>query len=57
MQDLGFYFDLGWDHIISKDALDHLLFVIVLSAVYLMADWKKVLDKKPEWQDVLEKWI
>lgn len=43
MQNLGFYFDLGWDHIISKDALDHLLFVIVLSAVYLIADWKKVL--------------
>ncbi len=43
MQNLGFYFELGWDHIISKDALDHLLFVIVLSAVYLVADWKKVL--------------
>ncbi len=43
MQNLGFYFDLGWNHIISKDALDHLLFVIVLSAVYVIADWKKVL--------------
>ena len=43
MHNLGFYFDLGWDHIIAWDALDHLLFVIVLSAVYLMTDWKKVL--------------
>lgn len=43
MENLGFYFDLGWDHIISTEALDHLLFVIVLSAVYLVADWKKVL--------------
>ena len=43
MHNLGFYFDLGWDHIIAWDALDHLLFVIVLSAVYLMTDWKKLL--------------
>jgi HupE / UreJ protein len=43
MQNLGFYFDLGWHHIISIDALDHLLFVLVLSAVYLISDWKKVL--------------
>jgi len=43
MQNLGFYFDLGWHHIIAWDALDHLLFVLVLSAVYLVADWKKVL--------------
>ncbi|MEO6252956.1 MAG: HupE/UreJ family protein [Ferruginibacter sp.] len=43
MQDLGFYFDLGWDHIMAWDALDHLLFVLVLSAIYLMENWKKVL--------------
>lgn len=43
MQNLGFYFELGWHHIISTDALDHLLFVLVLSAVYLVGDWKKVL--------------
>ena len=43
MQNLGFYFDLGWDHIINRRALDHLLFVLALSAVYLIADWKKVL--------------
>lgn len=43
MQNLGFYFELGWHHIIAKDAFDHLLFLLVLSAVYLMGDWKKVL--------------
>jgi hypothetical protein len=43
MPNLGFYFDLGWHHIIACDALDHLLFVLALSAVYLIADWKKVL--------------
>ncbi len=43
MQNLGFYFHLGWDHIIAWNALDHLLFVLVLSAMYLVSDWKKVL--------------
>ena len=43
MQNLGFYFDLGWHHIITWGALDHLLFVLALSAVYLLNDWKKVL--------------
>lgn len=43
MQNLGFYFDLGWHHIIAKDAFDHLLFILVLSAVYLIGDWKNVL--------------
>ncbi|MBK8611829.1 MAG: HupE/UreJ family protein [Chitinophagaceae bacterium] len=43
MQNLGFFFDLGWHHIMAWDALDHLLFILVLSAVYVMADWKKVL--------------
>ena len=43
MQDLGFYFKLGWDHIIAWDALDHLLFVMALSAIYLIGNWKQVL--------------
>lgn len=43
MQNLGFYFDLGWHHIVNWGALDHLLFVLVLSAVYVIPDWKKVL--------------
>jgi hypothetical protein len=43
MQDLGFYFEIGWQHIIAWDALDHLLFVLALSAIYLISNWKQVL--------------
>ena len=43
MQNLGFYFDLGWHHIIAWNALDHLLFVLALSSIYLMGNWKQVL--------------
>lgn len=43
MQDFGFYFGLGWEHIISKNALDHQLFIAALAAIYLLKDWKQVL--------------
>lgn len=43
MSDIGFYFKVGWDHIMSLDALDHILFVFVLAAIYTIADWKQVL--------------
>ncbi|KMQ67040.1 HupE / UreJ protein [Chryseobacterium sp. FH2] len=43
MQDFLFYLNLGWEHIISLDALDHQLFVLALIAVYSYNDWKKVL--------------
>ena len=43
MDDLGFYFDFGWHHIMTWNALDHLLFVLVLSAIYLIENWKQVL--------------
>ena len=43
MSDFKFYFGLGWEHIISWDALDHLLFIAALSAIYLFKDWKQVL--------------
>jgi hypothetical protein len=43
MQDLGFYFELGWHHIIAWNALDHLLFVLALSAIYLIGNWRQVL--------------
>jgi len=43
MQDFGFYFSLGWEHIMSWDALDHLLFIAALAAIYLLKDWKQVL--------------
>jgi hypothetical protein len=43
MNDFGFYFGLGWEHIISLDALDHILFIAVLAAIYMLKDWKQVL--------------
>lgn len=43
MEDFGFYFGLGWEHIISSDALDHQLFIAALAAIYLLKDWKQVL--------------
>lgn len=43
MNDFSFYFSLGWTHIISIDALDHLLFILALTATYQLNDWKKVL--------------
>lgn len=43
MQDFLFYLHLGWEHIISLDALDHQLFVLALIAVYSYNDWKKIL--------------
>ncbi|MFC0776158.1 HupE/UreJ family protein [Terrimonas alba] len=43
MGDFGFYFGLGWEHIISFDALDHQLFIAALAAIYLLRDWKQVL--------------
>lgn len=43
MQDFLFYLNLGWEHIISLDALDHQLFVLALIAIYSYSDWKKIL--------------
>jgi hypothetical protein len=43
MGDFGFYFGLGWEHIISAGALDHQLFIAALAAIYLLKDWRQVL--------------
>ena len=42
MEELN-YFKEGWKHIISWDALDHQLFILVLAAIYTLKDWKQVL--------------
>lgn len=42
-EDFIFYFRMGWDHILSKDALDHLFFITVLAVVYRFAQWKQLL--------------
>ena len=43
MSDFPFYFRFGWQHIISRDALDHQLFILALAAIYALKDWKQVL--------------
>ncbi|PWT72686.1 MAG: HupE / UreJ protein [Bacteroidetes bacterium] len=43
MEDFNLYFRLGTDHILSWDALDHLLFITALCLRYLIRDWKKVI--------------
>jgi len=43
MDETSLYFSIGWKHIISFNALDHILFVTALAAIYVLKDWKKVL--------------
>lgn len=43
MQDFLFYMKLGWEHIVSWDALDHQLFILALVIVYSIKDWRKIL--------------
>ena len=43
MQDFSMYFGLGWDHIISWEALDHILFILALAVIYRFEDWRRVL--------------
>lgn len=42
MNDIN-YFEEGWFHIMSLDALDHQLFIISLAALFLLKDWRRVL--------------
>jgi hypothetical protein len=43
MQDIGLYFSWGWSHIISKEAFDHILFILALTIIYRLENWKQVL--------------
>jgi hypothetical protein len=43
MNDFMFFLREGWDHIISLNAMDHILFIMVLAVVYTIGEWKKVL--------------
>ncbi|MFM8592693.1 MAG: HupE/UreJ family protein [Sphingomonadales bacterium] len=43
METLLFYFPLGWEHILSVDALDHQAFLAAMGACYLFPDWKRLL--------------
>jgi HupE / UreJ protein len=43
MQEFNLYFRLGTEHILTWEALDHILFVSALCLRYLVTDWKKLL--------------
>jgi hypothetical protein len=43
MSDFLMYLKMGWEHIISWNALDHILFIAALAVVYTVREWKQVL--------------
>ena len=43
MFDFKLYFDIGLGHILTWEAMDHILFVAALCLRYLMKDWRKVV--------------
>jgi len=43
VNDFSLYFSTGWFHVISVNALDHILFIVALAAIYLIGNWKQVL--------------
>lgn len=42
MLDFNLYFKLGTDHILTWEAMDHILFVAALCIRYTLKDWRKV---------------
>ena len=43
MSQFRVYFELGIQHILDLNGFDHILFIIVLCALYTLRDWRKVL--------------
>jgi hypothetical protein len=43
MEDVWFYLQLGWEHILSPDATDHLLYLLVLVLPYRASDFRSLL--------------
>lgn len=43
MSDLGAFIQLGFGHIVSVEAMDHILFLVALAAIYRPRDWRDAL--------------
>jgi hypothetical protein len=43
LDDFLFYFQLGWSHLVSFDALDHQLFILGLISLYTFNDFNKIV--------------
>ncbi|VAW27710.1 hypothetical protein MNBD_BACTEROID06-1274, partial [hydrothermal vent metagenome] len=43
MDTFKLYFQLGMEHILDIRGYDHILFVVALTTIYLIKDWRRVL--------------
>ncbi len=43
MEQFGFYFTIGCEHILSAGALDHILFIACLAVLFQPNEWRKLL--------------
>ncbi|MDR9375140.1 MAG: HupE/UreJ family protein [Schleiferiaceae bacterium] len=43
MSNFSTYLQLGYEHIVSFDALDHILFIVALMAVYQLKHWLRMI--------------
>ncbi|HEY7028949.1 MAG TPA: HupE/UreJ family protein [Gemmatimonadales bacterium] len=43
MSELTTYIQLGFGHIVNREALDHILFLLALAAIYRRQDWRDAL--------------
>ena len=43
MSDIGTFIQLGFGHITTLDAFDHILFLLALAAIYTLEDWREIL--------------
>lgn len=43
MDTFNLYFQLGMEHILDIRGYDHILFVVALTSIYLLKDWKRIL--------------
>jgi hypothetical protein len=43
MSELLAFFEVGFRHIVSVEAMDHVLFLLVLAAIYRFRDWRDAL--------------
>ena len=43
MSQFSLYFELGLDHILDMAGFDHIVFIVILCAIYLVREWAKIL--------------
>lgn len=43
MENLMFYLQQGFFHVLDWNAYDHMLFLVALTAIYTFSDWKRIL--------------